>query len=113
MSEETNYWKQYRRHKQIDAAVRRDAEFDAFPAAQAKAEANGLRLVRKTDAHYQISPISFGWLLNIYPGNQRIYADRNRPDAPYLTLAATDEDRDWTLQEIVDAAIEAAKANRR
>ena len=60
-----------------------------------------LMLVKKDCSLYHLRHASAGWLINLYPGNQRIYADRNRPRAPFLELTGTA----WTLLDIVKAAL--------
>ena len=40
------------------------------------------------------------WLLNIYPGNRRLYHDQNRM-GPFLSVPD-----DWTLLDVVRAAVE-------
>ena len=86
------------------AGVRRDAASESFPFVRGLAEDHGLKLVCHGDAHYQLEPDTEerGWLVNIYPGNQRLYHDRNRPKAPFL-----DAGRPWTLESVVRAAIAA------
>jgi hypothetical protein len=51
--------------------------------------------------HYQLSPESGEWLLNIYPSNRRLYRDKGKPHpAPYLKLV-----ENWHLIDVVRAAI--------
>lgn len=51
--------------------------------ARAFATENGLVVRCCVDGvHYQISPADGRWLLNFYPGNARLYADRNKPEMP-------------------------------
>jgi len=72
-----------------------------------KARAAGLRLVRHNDAHYQIfGPGERGWLINIYPGNHRLYSDPKRPKAPRLARRMP---LDWVLEDVVTAAIAAER----
>lgn len=83
------------KQQRMDRAARQ------FDEALALAEQHGMKLVRHTDVHYQLS-VEGGWLLNLYPSKTRIYADRNRPQAPYLGLAGIR----WTLIDVVEAVIE-------
>lgn len=89
----------YERRKQS----RERAQVD-YREASILAEKHGLRLTIKTQAHYQLSKPS-GWLINVYPGNHRLYHDRNRPKPPYLNVPMGL----WTLLDVVKAAIEANK----
>ena len=58
---------------------RRKLAASDFEQARNLAETHGLFLVRRTDQHYQLTPNDDGWLLNLYPGNCRLYGDTNRP----------------------------------
>ncbi len=65
----------------------------------------GLRLRQCGDSHYQLEPFNKKWLQNIYPGNWRLYFDRNRPQKPpYLNLP-----EEWTLTDVVMATIAALR----
>lgn len=75
---------------------RADHEFDE---ACQLAEANGLRLHRCSFAHYQLIHVAKNWLLDIYPGNRRLYSDPKRK-GPFLSVP-----HDWTLIEVVRVAI--------
>lgn len=80
---------------------RRESATGDFREASTLAAQNGLTLTRKSETHYQLTSKS-GWLMNVYPGNCRLYHDRNRPAAPYLRVPSP-----WTLADIVRAAIKA------
>lgn len=83
-------------------ASRRASAFDSWQEVARLAEANGLRLIRQTGVHYQLCPPKKAWILNIYPGNCRLYSDKNTPrKAPFLNFAG----RKWTLHEVVEEAI--------
>lgn len=57
-------------------------------------------LKRHNDVHYLLEPAGGAWLVNLYPGNGRVYGDRNRPErGPYLALPER-----WTLRDAVLAA---------
>lgn len=83
----------YRRARRADAAT----EFDR--AAQL-AEDNGFRLRRCSDAHYQLVHVAKDWLLNVYPGNGRLYNDPHRKP-PYFGL-----DPGFSLIDVVQRAIQ-------
>lgn len=53
-----------------------------------------------TDVHYQLSTGT--WLLNIHPGNKRLYWDRQWKRGPFLAVEG-----EWTLVDVVKAAITA------
>lgn len=84
--------------EQQEAEQRRNVSNECFIEARRLAMRAGLTLVRHTETHYALeSPM--GWLINIYPGNRRLYADRNRKKSPFLKLID-----DWTLIDVVKAA---------
>jgi hypothetical protein len=67
-----------------------------FPEAQRRAAAISLTLKRHTDVHYQLC--GPGWIINVYPGKQRIWGPKT-DKSPYLKLPA-----DWGLLDVVGAA---------
>ena len=72
----------------------------SFADALKRASELGLSLVRRNDTHYQLRPLDRSWLINLYPGNNRIYRDAGQPKAaPFLDVR-----HDWTLLDIVEAA---------
>ncbi len=71
---------------------------DQFTAAQKLAELNGLHLKQCSTAQYQLTHHTKNWLLNIYPGNCRLYHDKNRP-GDYLDVKPG-----WNLMDVVVAA---------
>ena len=80
----------------------RSAASAAFPEASELALSYGLRLLRRTDTHYQLEPANKAWLQNIYPTNCRLYYDRNRPQQPpYIRVPRGT----WTLIDVVRATI--------
>lgn len=84
---------QEKRQARMSAASRE------FAKASELAESKGLRLLRKSDVHYQLMPQNDSWLLNVYPSNRRLYRDPNRGHAPHFRLPAR-----WTLFDVVKAA---------
>ncbi len=68
-----------------------------------KIRGNGMQLSRKSFHHYSLAHTS-GWLINIYPGNCRLYADPNKPAHPFLKVPSP-----WTIPQVVNAAIVAQK----
>lgn len=75
-----------------------------FERARDKARASGFDLVRHTEQHYQIRK---GWILDLYPGNQRIYSNpKAHPRAPRIK---TPVGRCWGLMDIVTDIIESER----
>ena len=79
---------------------RRAAALNDFEAARQLASQAGMTLVQCSDVHYQLSLDKNGWLINVYPGNQRLYHDRNHPKPPFLDVSFG-----WGLIDVVKAAI--------
>jgi hypothetical protein len=98
-----------RAERQSRGQANRNRAVGDFEAARELAQRHGLALVQYSDTHYALIRYANGkarWRHYIYPGNQRICMDRQMPKkAPYLKLP---ED-DWTLIDVVKAAIEATK----
>lgn len=100
MSEESEWWKGIKKQRQNEAADRRSVAASEFASASAMATRSGLELMQLTPTHFQLR--GRGWIINLYPGNQRIYKDRStREKAPHLELQET-----WRLSDVVVAAIE-------
>lgn len=80
-----------------------------FAAAQRLASANGMKLISHGD-QYNLAHETAGWLVQLYPSNQRIYRPKGRkPYSPHITL----DQSGWTLMSVVEAFIEASKASDR
>jgi hypothetical protein len=56
----------------------------------------GITVRRCSESHYRFEHPS-GWGVNVYPGNRRIFKDK---DAPFLQLP-----RDWVLRDVLCAII--------
>lgn len=82
--------------------------FHQFEHARLKASQHDLRLIRRTDEHYQLEHVDQKWLVNLYPRSgrrrPRVFPDKYRPKGPYLVLR-----EGWGLSEAVNAAIRATK----
>ena len=101
---DSDLFREMKRERRRQGMLRRkDAGFD-FPRAAALARRNGLRLICHNETHYQLR--GGEWLINLYPGNQRILADRQKDRAPYLDLPDP-----WTLVDAVEAAAEKCNAD--
>ncbi len=81
--------------------ARRDLAAEQFPGARGIAERAGVTLRRFTEAHYQLRGPRGKWIINIDPGNRRMFHDQHKR-GPYLEVSA-----EWTLLEVVHAALRA------
>lgn len=103
MSEQGELWRALRTESKQQRKQARDVAKGSFHEAAAAARKAGLSLIQRDDHHYQLRGNRHGdWLINLYPGNGRVYADRNKAQAPFLELPEY-----WTLMDLVDAAIKA------
>ena len=89
-----------------DAESRRRLAAEQFAESERLASAAFMLLAHRTDSHYQLT-FADGGLLNIYPGNYRLWADPARPKTPYLNLP---RNTPWSLLDVVEAAAGMAKA---
>ena len=106
MGDEGDYWRAHREWEQKQKRQRRDAVTDEdYETARQCAINRGFDLIKVSDVQYRLEPLDGSWLLNIYPGNRRLYGDPNRPKrAPYLKI------KHWLyLEEIIVAADEAVR----
>ena len=111
---DTEDWTEY---KNVCAAGRRERRQQAtsdFDTVQCDASSAGLSLTAcgqidldGRHAHYQLRSHDPAWLLNIYPGNCRLYWDPNHR-GPFLKVNSP-----WCLRTIVAAAIRANRQHRR
>jgi hypothetical protein len=102
-------WAADKNERQHEKAVSRFVAGNDFDEARRLARKGGLVLVKHSPQHYALRPKGRGgWLQNIYPGNRRLYHDRQKPTPPYLGLPA-----EWTLLDVVKAAVAAVKGDRR
>ena len=91
--------------RQQRKAARRQQAGSDFAVASTLAAQHGLAFVRKTDAHYHLYPHNRQWLLNVYPGNCRLYNDPNKQtQPPYLGIPTP-----WTLTEVVQVMVHELK----
>jgi hypothetical protein len=100
-SEAAEIWADFRDEKKRRKYRRRQRATREFSEAHAEAAKAGLVLVRNTEDHYQLSPIDGAWIMNLYPGTQRLYSDPNRRP-PWIEVP-----RPWTLADVVKAAAKA------
>lgn len=101
MSDDTDEfdWKAYRngmRQLRKDRGEEnRQRSSEDFLRALDTANANGLDLLCHSEVHYQLRDFKRTWLLNLYPGNGRVWGK-----GPRLNLESG-----WTLSDAVKAAI--------
>lgn len=81
---------------------RREQAYKDFCAVEKYATNSGMRLKMNTFAHYQLIVYHprGQWIYNLYPGNRRIYKDKNH-SGPFLDF----EQKTWTLIEVIQEAI--------
>lgn len=101
MSELGEVFRALRENRQADGSNRRLSAEEELSAAQEIASASGVELRQCSWTHYQLSAGAGRPLLNIYPGNRRIYSDPNRR-WPFVRVR-----RNWSLVDVVQAAIKA------
>lgn len=99
-SEDYEVFKILRRERSIAGGDRREVNARLFPEAQQKAAQAGMKLVQHTEVHYSLE--FAGSRLNIYPGNRRLYHDRQHKKPPFLKVPP-----EWNLLHVIDAAIAA------
>jgi hypothetical protein len=95
-----------KKEQKKDGVELRNASQNQFGAARQLAAQAGLTLIRRSEVHYQLFLSKNSWLLNIYPGNQRLYCDRNRPKAPFLDVKTN-----WNITDVVKAVIATFNTN--
>ncbi len=102
MSEEDySIFEERKAERQLEKSCRRASASQQFASARNLAAAHHLILHCCSDVHYQLTPTHRRWLINVYPGNQRLYSDRSKP-GPYLKSHLPDQ---WDLLDVVKAAV--------
>jgi len=103
------YWKAVKQIKQDENRSRRDDANIKFEQVAHHCKTEGFELIKCSDTHYQLLwPRPKTWILNIYPGNGRLYWDPNHGKGPYLRLR---RDKRWNLGHVVHVAIVQWKAS--
>ncbi len=97
-----SYFGDIREVRQQEGRTRREIALAEFEVSRAALFAERVTLRMHDETHYSMHHPD-GWLLNVYPGNCRIFADRNKARAPYLKLAG----KKWGLPDVVAAVISA------
>lgn len=95
------------RRRGVQRRARRADAKSEFDRAAQLAEDNGFHLRKCSEAHYQLVHIAKDWLLNIYPGNGRLYNDPHRKP-PYFGL-----EPGFSLIEVIRRAMQLEDANGR
>lgn len=103
MSEIGELYAHMKKERQQQGETRREDAASNYAEAARAAKDRGMRLIRHTDAHYQLRHWRKNWLLDLYPGNQRIYRPNREPRAPFLEF-----EEEWTLLDVVFAMDAAA-----
>jgi hypothetical protein len=103
MSDVADGYRAYKAARQREGQERRQFNARLWTSLVEPLSEIGVMLHRHDDGHYAVEHKRVRWLVNLYPGNQRIYADRNRPKAPYLSLPDP-----WTLQDVADELLRLA-----
>lgn len=99
-NETTEFWKAQRRVTRKERATRRGFAAIDFEEARLAANKCGMVLTKCSESHYQLrGGVRGDWLINLHPGNGRVWHDRNRPKPPRLELSS-----DWGLMDAVKAA---------
>jgi len=106
-SSDYDIYKVLRAEKSKEGESRRQSALQQFRAAAALANQVGWIFACHSEIHYSLrKPQENSWILNIYPGNRRLYYDQNKAKGPYLKLK-----ENWTLYEVVEAAIKQNNAD--
>lgn len=77
----------------------------AFEEAWRLAMNHRYSLKKCTQVHYQLRSPK-GWLLNIYPGNQRLYHARDAAIKPPILWKVLEPMKTWTVFDIVQKCVE-------
>lgn len=106
-SEDYEIYKVLRAERAKEGEKRRQSALQGYKEAAALANQVGWIFKCHSEIHYSLrKPQENSWLLNIYPGNRRLYYDRNKPRGPRLKLKDN-----WKLVDVVLAAIQQNNAD--
>lgn len=98
-------YKVYKALKKLDEKDKEESRQESaklYEKAAYLAVKAGWRLRKHSDIHYSLWESAEGWLLNIYPGNSRLYYDYRKKKGPFLKLNI-----DWNLLDVIESAIKA------
>lgn len=100
-SDDYDIYKVLRAERAKEGEQRRQEALKLYNAAAQLATQVGWILNCHSEVHYSLrKPQGNSWILNIYPGNRRLYYDQNKPRGPCLKVKDN-----WNLLDIVQAAI--------
>jgi len=92
---------QYNKEKAAEKEANLQASVKVFDEARRLAIKNGWELKEKINyGHFQLFHRRTGWLYNLYPSNQRIYADPKHRGGFIHGII-----KPWTLLDVVKEAI--------
>lgn len=106
MSEVGDMWRDVRDERFAAKLSRRSMEAETFDSLAKYAREVGLELKQCSQSHYQLTCQDPAWLLNIYPGNRRLYWDPNRR-GPFLKV-----EEPWCIRNVIIAATKARQKQR-
>lgn len=106
MGDVGDMYRALKKERQQEGVANRDFALREFDLAKEAAEAIGVQLEQISDTQYQFQ-FESGALLNFYPGNGRLYWDRNRPRGRFLQMPAGCDG--WTLMMVIQAIKENGK----
>jgi hypothetical protein len=102
MAEDYEIYKILRAERAKEGEKRRQTALKDYNNAAALANQVGWQFTCHSEVHYSLrKPQENSWILNVYPGNRRLYYDPNKPKGPFLRLKD-----DWSLTDVVLAAIQ-------
>lgn len=96
-------WDEYKAEQKKEREENHSRAMKHCDIAQKLAAVNGFSLVQHSTWHFSLTCIRYGklqWRINLYPSNQRVWADRKCGKAPFLRLPSP-----WTFLDVVSAAI--------
>jgi hypothetical protein len=90
---------QFNKDQAAYKAANLEASMKTYQEAVDLAVKNGWTLFQANTYHFQLCHLVKGWLYNLYPSKQRIYADPNHRGG-FLNVT-----KPWTLLDVVNEAI--------
>ena len=101
MGDTGDLWRESKELQQRKKELNRNQATADYDQAARLAKDHGLELRKISAVHYQlIRPKPTYWILNIYPGNQRLYGD-NKHRPPFVEIKA----KPWNLNLLVSSVI--------
>lgn len=96
-------WDDYQRRQKKERDENYARAMEHYEIARDLATENGFALIQHSDWHFSLTCIrdeKRQWRINLYPSNQRVWADRKCGKAPFLKLPSP-----WTFLDVISAAI--------